>query len=59
MVDDARAEGWGRDAREASARFFDTDNVAGRLAGMVLVLLQDGRSLAQLHQSLSGRLSAF
>ena len=41
MVDDAKAESWEQEAREAIVQLLDTDNRAFRLAGMVLALLHD------------------
>jgi len=45
MVDDAKAEKWKREAQEAMAQTFDTDNRAYRLAGIVLALIRDREDL--------------
>ena len=45
MVDDARAQEWDREARDALARFYGTDQLAGHLAGIVLALLRDRQDL--------------
>lgn len=45
MVDDRRAQQWDREARDALARFYGTDDPAGHLAVVVLALLRDRQDL--------------
>lgn len=59
MLDDIRAKGWEREARVILTRFLDTDNPAGRLAAIVLVLLDDREEREQFCKKLDdARLSS-